>query len=320
MSSIAMPQGKEEAKHNLFKHILMATDFSAASKLALAYALKVARHYGADISIMHAILSEPGEAIPMDSLPGELNRERRVAKEKMRKLEDGMPFGEIQHKTAIVMGKVDEVLSSMIDRDHPDLLVLGTHGPGLLKEFALGSIAERVLRAVTCPVLTVGPQVPQPKSDGGCFKSVLFPTDFGASSSRAFPLALTIAENCNAKLVLLHMTPLWSYADIGAGGYNATAYTEEELRAWHEQGREKSLRKLKSLIPPGMKLLVPPQYVVETNFLADGILDTAEIHASDVIVMGASRTRFPRMSAHLPWAVLHKTVCAAKCPVLTVAG
>lgn len=320
MSSIAMPQKKEQTKRNSFKHIVMATDFSAAAKRALAYALKVARHYGAEISIIHAIPPEPMEPIPMGPLPGELNREQLLARLEMQKLEDEMPFGEIQHKTAIVMGEVDEALFSIINRDHPDLLVLGTHGRGALKELALGSVAERILRVVTCPVLTIGPHVPQPKSDGGCFKSVLFATDFGPSSSRAFPLALTIAENCNAKLVLLHMTPPRSFADIGAGGYGAGAYTEEELRAWHEQMREDKLRKLKSLVPPGAKLPAPPQYVVKTNFLPDGILDAAEIHASDLIVMGANRTRSPRMVAHLPWAVVHNTLCAAKCPVLTVAG
>ena len=167
-------------------------------------------------------------------------------------------------------------------------------------------------------MLAVGPRVAEPRPDAGCFKNILFATDFGPASAQAFPLALAIAEDCSAKLVLLHLVPPMSFADIGAGGYGPAAYDKEDLTAWHQQMREEGLRKLKALIPEGAKLPAQPDYIVETSFLPDGILDSAAIHKSELIVMGANRTRSPRVVAHLPWTLIHNVLCEAQCPVLAV--
>jgi nucleotide-binding universal stress UspA family protein len=150
-----------------------------------------------------------------------------------------------------------------------------------------------------------------------CFQNILFATDFLPASARAFSFALALAEDCRTKLVLLHMVPPMSFAD-GASGYGAAAYNSEDLAAWHAQVRQESLRRLEALIPDDAKLTVPLEYMVETSFLPDGILDAAGIHHSELIVMGANRTRTPRVAAHLPWTVIHNVLCKAQCPVLTL--
>jgi nucleotide-binding universal stress UspA family protein len=317
MSTVAIPS-EQQIKKIAFKQIVMATDFSASSTQALGYAVAIARRYGGNISLVHAIPPEPLDSIPRDPLPDELNRAQFEAKEKIRRLEEATSFREIPHQAAIITGDAGDVISSTVQREHADLLVLGTHGRGALKKVMLGSIAEQALRVASCPALTVGAHVPEAKNNAACFRSILFATDFGPSSTRAFPLALALAEDCGAKLVLLHMVPPISVADIGAGGYGPAAYRQEDLTAWHEQVRKESLRKLKALIPADAKLRTPPAFIVQTNFLPDGILNTAELHESDLIVMGATATHSPRVAAHIPWSVVSSVVSAAHCPVLTV--
>ena len=316
MSSIGME--RERASRQVgFKQILVGTDFSEPSRRALAYALLLARQYDSQIRVLHVVSPEPRQPIPLDPLPRELNRQQLLAKAEVQKLEQENGLREARHTIEVVAGKVSEVISSIIDRDHSDLLVLGTRGRGGLKKLALGSVAEQAVRLASCPVLTVGPRVASPKPDA-IFKSILFATDFGAASTRAFPLALRLAEEYGAKLALIHLLPPVSFADIGAGGYGAAAYAEKDLAAWHERLGEEGVQKLKALIPSDARLASEPLYIVETHFLPDGILEAAAVQHSDLIVMGANQTWSSRVAAHLPWAVLHEVMCEVRCPVLTV--
>jgi nucleotide-binding universal stress UspA family protein len=296
----------------------MATDFSPASQRALEYALAIARRYGSEISVVHAIPAEPRESVPMDPLPRELNRDRLEAERDMQRLEQEAHLGDFTHHTVVERGSVWDVLSSIIERDHPGLLVLGTHGRGGLKKLTLGSVAEEVLRLAACPVLTVGPKTAPPGSDVTDFKSILFATDFGPASAKAFPYALSLAEDCRAKLILLHMVPPIPVLDIGPAAYGPPTYVAEDLTEWKARMREEGSRKLRELIPSNAKLAIQPEYVVETSFLPEGILDTAAMYQAELIVMGANRVRSARLAAHIPWAVTHDVLCEAKCPVLTV--
>jgi nucleotide-binding universal stress UspA family protein len=317
MSCFAMQE--KISKEIYLRQILVGTDFSEFSRGALAYAIALAKHYGSTIRIVHAIPPEPLQPVPLDALPDELNRQQFQAKAEMQKLEQEAGIGGVRHRTEIVSGEVGDVLSAVVDRDRPDLLVLGTHGRGGLKKLAFGSIAEQAVRLASCPVLTVGPHVADPSPDT-IFKSILFATDFGAASTHAFPLALAMAEEYGSKLVLLHMLPRMSFASVGASDYAAAAYSEQDLASWYHRLHEDSLGKLKALVPRDNRLAVKPVYVVETDLLAEGILQSAMAHKSDLIIMGANETRSPRVAAHVPWVVVHDVICKAHCPVLTVRG
>ena len=63
-----------------------------------------------------------------------------------------------RYQVVIAEGVISEVLMDLIQRNHIDLAVLGTHGRRAFKKLLLGSIAEEVFRMAPCPVLTVGPK------------------------------------------------------------------------------------------------------------------------------------------------------------------
>ena len=69
MTTTVAPTQNEKAWGVDFRRILMATDFSAPSQRALDYALAIARRYGSEISIVHAIAPEARGSVPMDPLP-----------------------------------------------------------------------------------------------------------------------------------------------------------------------------------------------------------------------------------------------------------
>ena len=301
-----------------FKHVLMATDFSEASRRALHFAIAIARRHGSMLSVMHAIPAEPHDRIPIGPLPRELDRRRLEAENQLSLLEQQTLFKDLRHKLLLERGDVWDVLASEIHGENIDLLVLGTRGRGGLKKLALGSVAEQVLHLASCPVLTIGPNVPQPASETVEFKRILFATDFGPASNAALPYALSLAEDHRAKLFLLHMVPPMPAADLGPSMYGPSAYAAEEFTTWQRTMRAESVRKLKEMIPPETKLEVEPEYLAGMDFLPEGILETSNAQSIDLIVMGVNHTSVPRVAAHIPWALTHEVLCHAKCPVLTV--
>ncbi len=303
-----------------FKQVLVATDFSNASQRALAFAIAIAGQYRSVLSVVHAIPPEPRESIPLEPLPRELNRRRFEAEQQMKHLGEKARMNDLNHRLLLEQGPIWDVLASVIQRESVDLLVLGTHGRGGLKKLAFGSVAEEVLRLAPCPVLTIGPHVPPADSDTIGFKRILFPTDFGAASAKAFPYALSLAEDYRAKLVLLHMVPPVQIADLGPSAYGTSAFAADAYAKWQMTTRDESRRKLWELFPSSTKLEEKPECVAGTDFLPEGILDAASAHRIELIVMGANRTPSPRVAAHIPWAHAHEVICHAKCPVLTVAG
>lgn len=298
----------------IFKQILLATDFSLASEGALRVALAVARKHGAELLIVHALPPAPRGAVPLDALPRDLDRPLLEAERHMRRLGEASNTAGVQYRPRIAHGEVWDVISAAMLRQNTDLLVLGTHGRSALKKLALGSVAEEVLRLADCPVLTVGPRVMT--SDNSELRTIVFATDFGPASARALPLAISLAQNSDAQLVMVHMLPPMPLADAA---YAPAVFAADDLLQWREAVRVESQKKMKALVAPGT-LAHEPQCVVGMDFLPEGILSVAAEYDADLIVMGANRGSSPRIASHIPWSLTHHVICDACCPVLTVRG
>jgi nucleotide-binding universal stress UspA family protein len=301
-----------------FKNILFATDFSAASEHALSYALVIARRYHSELFVVHAIPPAPRDPISMETLPREMNRPYLEAEQRLEELGTRSNLEGTDH-LLLGQGPVWNVLGSTIQREKIDLLILGTRGRGGLIKLAVGSAAEEVLRTVPCPVLTVGPHVPNAAPETINFGRILFATDFGPASTRAFPYALSLAENYQAKLVLMHTVPPMPTLDLGPANYAPSDYGAENFTKWQRFTREKSIERLKGLVPADADLACEPEFLAETDFLPEGILLTAAERRVDLIVMGANHASSTRVASHIPWARTHEVISRAQCPVLTVA-
>jgi|SRR5581483_4080027 len=308
----AFAQEIEQQRKLTFQRILMATDFSEASRRALPAAVALAQRFGAELTVVHAIPPEPRRPVPLDPLPHELNRPLAQAEQEMNDFTAANLAG-IRHRARIETGEVWDALSAIMQAEGTDLLVLGTHGRSALKKLALGSVAEEVLRLADCPVLTVGPHV---SVDASRFElsSILFATDFGPSSARALPYAVFFAENSGAQLVLVHMVPP---VPLVEAAFAPAVVGADDVTEWQSSVREESEKRLKALVPAGT-LAREPVYIAGMDFLPEGILAAATEYHAGLIVMGANRSASPRVAAHIPWALTHHVICDARCPVLTV--
>ena len=143
-----------------FTHILVPTDFNPASDAALGYARELALEFGARLSLLH-VVTDPrasGTWTPDVYVPASQEMRDRFLQEAQRRLADIVsPQEQARFNVTLEarIGAVAEViLDYAVDRN-VDLIVMGTHGRTGAAHLFLGSVAERVVRAAPCPVLTV---------------------------------------------------------------------------------------------------------------------------------------------------------------------
>ena len=95
-------------------------------------------------------------------------------------------------------------VGSVIETKQIDLVVLGTRGRSGLARLLLGSAAEEIFRRAPCPVLTVGPHASTLLLRGGGVAHILYASDFSPESVAAAPYAISLAQEYQAHLTLLH--------------------------------------------------------------------------------------------------------------------
>src|SRR5438477_11765952 len=84
-----------------------------------------------------------------------------------------------------------------------DMVILGTHGRTGAMKLLLGSVAEEIFRRSRVPVLTIGPSVQKGAHGGGQFHRVMLATDFTPEATGAAPYAISMAQEHQARLLLL---------------------------------------------------------------------------------------------------------------------
>ena len=140
------------------KKILVASDFSEASEAAISYGRTLASYFGATLQVVHVVENIVLRNVTADGFVGVLPEVQiEVEAEARRQLDaelsgDGQPRGNGLVLTSNVLA--DAIVSHAADTG-ADLIVIGTHGRKGVSRLLLGSVAERVVRAAPCPVLTV---------------------------------------------------------------------------------------------------------------------------------------------------------------------
>jgi nucleotide-binding universal stress UspA family protein len=143
---------------NPFKRIMVATDFTDASKPAFEEAIELAQKNGSELLIGHAY--QPPNMTQADAVaPGvyeEWDRNLRIPIEKkLRDLVNDAKKAGVLAKPLVLTGAPYEAIVDAAKENKADLVVMGTHGRKGVSRFFLGSVASRVISTAPCPVMTV---------------------------------------------------------------------------------------------------------------------------------------------------------------------
>jgi nucleotide-binding universal stress UspA family protein len=275
--------------------ILFATDFSAASEVGLRYALMLARQYHAGIYMVPAVVIDSVDAISNEARQGALHESRTQAIGWVAELQLSGQLDGVRHEMRI--GDADNGLSQLLQNKAFDLAINGVgcrEGQTVLIE----PTVEEVLRTSECPVLTIGSQFHGPAD--GKIKDIVYATDFSAESLEAARYALSLAQEFQARLTLLHVVE-----GLEPTLLDEKARIAKPYKLW-----------LGKLVPDEVRLWCELEFAVEFGRPAERILQVAWENHADLVVVGVRG--LDRLTS--PGRNVRKVMCSGLCPVLTVSG
>ena len=157
MKTQALLERERSTAINL-KRILVPVDFSPLSKKALLYAARLAQQFNAQVDLFHVLEPEIPPAFEgfMIAPPAVSNGATASCAGRMKTLVNSVRNAGVARVGSSVRSGLAafEIVEAAKELD-VDLIVLATHGYTGWKHFAIGSTAERVVRAAPCPVLVV---------------------------------------------------------------------------------------------------------------------------------------------------------------------
>ena len=281
------------------RNVLIATDFSRCSTVALDFGMELVKTYDATAYIVSVIPNDAymlsGPEVHITARDAVLRDLEELRAELKRRRPD---LPEAKRHLYLLDG---DVAGSILDFAHQkkvDLIVLGTHGRGGLGKALLGSVAERVFRHSPVPVLTLGPCV-HPSHSHHELRTILAAADFTPASQRAVQSAAMLAREREAKLVLLHVADpaqLRHVPDQDAVKHGL------ELRVTELLGSESG--------GPHCSVRIATGQVKRT------ILEVAKEEQADLLVMGVRASS--GVLDHLVIPHAYEVVREAPCPVLTL--
>jgi nucleotide-binding universal stress UspA family protein len=280
------------------KKILYATDFSEASSAALPVVSAIASRYGSRVFVAHVCIPS---VFPMvrPQVVSVLDRaEEREAKDELEEIRHVPLLEGVEVETVVCRGEASEQLDHLVKQQNINLVVAGTHGRTGFKHRVLGSVAEELVRGLSCPVLTVGPRISKRFEAPAGIATILFPTDFSGESLAVFPYLASLAHEYRSRLTVLHVLP----------GETAN---NPEARTLAEPLRQQMEKALAHRLSPRCQA----EFVMESGDAAEEILAQAGRRHADLIGMGVRGST--DIARHFRETVAYRILAEAECPVLT---
>lgn len=257
--------------------LLCPVDFSDFSRHALDHAAALARWYGARLTLLHVFVNRPASDMPPVPMT-DVDRQRLIAD--LQRMAGRIPVDVLLDLRVTESSDIHREILTQAEMVAADMLVLGTHGRSGFERLVLGSVAERVVRMAPCPTMIVPRRAADTAPDEPVrFHRIVCPIDFSDASCRAVRLAVSLAEEARAQLILLHVlaVPPEIVQEPMSAGLDV-----DRIRA---AAVADATRQLQRLVPdPQPNCTVKP--VVREGPVYREILATAAERSADLIVMG----------------------------------
>jgi nucleotide-binding universal stress UspA family protein len=293
------------------RRVLCPVDFSECSRHAVHHALAVAGWYGSSVTVLHVVANLPTMDVPGVPLTN-VDRDRMTAE--MRCFVGHIPpdvsvcflVRESSDVRREILAEAQALMS--------DLIVIGSHGRSGFERLLLGSVTEKVVRKSPCPVMVVPPRAADAAGAGlihGGRPRILCAVDFSDASLSALEYAMSLAEEADADLSLLHAIEvppeLLEHIPVP---------DDFDVDQCHAAARAACLERLRTLIPPSVRIYCNVGTVAMEGAAYRQILRLSAEEKSDLIVMGVHGRGAVELL--LFGSNTARVIRAATCPVLIV--
>ncbi|MFC1820353.1 universal stress protein [Thermodesulfobacteriota bacterium] len=294
-----------------FKSLICATDFSDLSNHAVFYGIYLAKEFNAKLYLCHVI------DISSATLYGEATftfesqhiHMEDYAYERLKRL---IGDHQVDWEPLVTTGRAADEIVRMAEEKGVDMAITATRGRSGLKRLILGSVTEHLMRTLPCPLLTIRRQdqdsiVPTDKEIR--FKRILVGCDFSPDSNLAFQYGLSLAQEFQSDLHLVHVIEPPIYKDIPKSVEDAR---EEFRKNLHKQLNDK----LEGMVPMEARNWCKPKMMLLTGQTHEELSKYAVVQDIDLLVLGV--TGHGLVESLFVGSTTDRVIRKAPCTVLSV--
>lgn len=318
------------------KIIMCAVDFSDFTDDIFAYSVALCKEFNAKLFLVHVIIDVAALFEHNETSLDAETLHRSHIRNAQRLLGDLVKEATIENEIIITKGDpADEILRIAL-KEKTDMVITAIHGKSGIKRLLIGSVTEKLMKTLHCPLLVLHTQDHDftPRGDYEMkLKKILVGCDFSPDSKLAFDYGLSLAQEYQAELYLTHVIKPTEYIELKASDYinvipgsyanwRSSNYFEIQKKVT-EENREK-IDKLRNSLERQLYFMLPEECrswcTTHTTLLSGEpykeLIKHAKVQEIDMIVLG--------IRGHTLWEKLmvgsttDRVIRHAPCPVLAV--
>jgi len=293
------------------KNIFCATDLSDFSNHAVSWGVALAQEFGAKLYVCH-VIDFPTSITYGDGPIFFLDQQNQAIGNALKQLEQLVGSTRIRWEPMVTVGHAGDEISRLAKEQNADLAIAATHGRSGLKRLIVGSVTERLMHTLHCPLMIVrGPEhdLNILSEKGLKFRKILVGCDFSPDSYLAFQHGLSLAQEFQSELHLVHVMEPPVYTDL----LKTSAEYGEELQ---QELQIRIRNKLKEMVPSEAFNWCKPQTALLDGQSHEELIRYAKTNKMDLIVLGVRGLGL--VERLFIGSTTDRVVRQTPCPVLSV--
>jgi len=292
------------------KKILCTTDFSDHSNFALLFGIGLAKEFGAKLYVCH-IIDLPHAGMYGEAIVNIEERQRRITGFAQKQFKQLIGDIDVDWEPLITTGNAADEIARLVSDYGIDLAVSATHGRSGLKRLMLGSVTARLMRMLSCPLMIIrGPEgETAAKNETLEIRRILVGCDFSSDSNLSFQYGLSLAQEFESELHLIHVIEPSVYEDL-------LKPTQERTEGFKKDLRQHLLNKLTEMVPEDARHWCTPKTVLLAGQPHEELSKYAVVNDVDLIVLGVRGHSL--VEKFFVGSTTDRVVRRAGCPVLSV--
>lgn len=293
------------------KSIISTTDLSDLSNHGVLYGVALAKQLGAKLYVCHVIdlTSTATYEMAVSYSLEQQNQMVNYAHEHLQRL-----IGEesIDWEPLITIGHAANEIARIAEEKDVTLAISASHGRSGLKRLVIGSVTERLMRTLPCPLLVVrSPEldVLAPEDQEITFQRILVGYDFSPDSSLAFQFGLSLAQEFQSELHLAHVIEPPIYKDLLKPAREQGEKLQQDLR-------DRLNEKLTGMVPEDAREWCKPRITLLGGLPHEELTKYAVVNNLDLIVLGVRGQNL--VEKLFVGSTTDRVIHRAPCPVLSV--
>ncbi len=293
-----------------FRNIICATDFSEHSNRTIPYGVAIARVFGSKLYVCH-VIDLTAVTIYGEFQLDPIGQQSRIKEEAFEQLGKILGPHRVQWEPLIAVGQPAAEIARIVEEKEIDLVISATRGHSGLKRLILGSVTQRLMRTLNCPLLAVQSLetgMTDPPSTDIRLKKILIGCDFSADSVLAMDYGLSLAQEFEAEVHMVHVIePSVTQEFLKPSSPGQPAVPMDVIR-----------EKLEGLVPPEARHWCTPRATVLQGQAHEELVAYANAQEIDMIVLGVRGSGM--VKSMLRGSTPDRVVLRSPCPVLTVSS